>query len=211
MSTSYTILTGAKTVDGSIKQWVNDTLVPSATILSEAQEWIYRRLRVREMLTATTGTLATAADTIALPTGYVATKLLMFTEQHKAELRARDPKDVTLAFEWDNASRVREKPRWFYADGSNLQLDAPADQSYPWRHLYYRALDDLSSGSPTNFLTTKAQRLLRCACVALAVEWKVKGTEEKAYWMNLAMTEIAELNRESDFAAQDIDMMVIPE
>lgn len=51
MAINWTTLTGAKTVSGSIANWVNRSDLPTENILLEAEAWIYSYLRTREMMT----------------------------------------------------------------------------------------------------------------------------------------------------------------
>lgn len=49
MAVNWTTLSGAKTVEGSIKNWVNRTDIPITNILIEVQAYIYNELRDQEM------------------------------------------------------------------------------------------------------------------------------------------------------------------
>ena len=60
MPMNYSDLVATKTTAGSIKQWLNHDGVPSTTILEEAEAWVYQRLRIRQMITSSAGTLTTS-------------------------------------------------------------------------------------------------------------------------------------------------------
>lgn len=71
MAMSWTSLTGAKTVAGSIAKWVNFTLLDIETTVDEAQALIYMAMRCREMRTAYHFTMTQGMSYIALPTRFL--------------------------------------------------------------------------------------------------------------------------------------------
>lgn len=71
MAMDFLELVGAKTKPGSILNFVNYKKVPVEVVLTEAEAFIYSRLRVREMKADASITLAEHAWTAALPTGYL--------------------------------------------------------------------------------------------------------------------------------------------
>lgn len=209
MAMSYTSLVADKDTDGSIKNWVNNSTIPSTTVLDEAEQWIYRRLRVRQMLTTATGNIAADATTLSAPTRFLAAKHLMITGANQDEIKMRSPEDVRRGWSYDSASaRVTGKPQYFWEDGTTLTFDYKADQQYPYDLLYYETPASLASSSnETNFLTTRAPYLLRCACLGFANDF-LKDKTERTYWLGMALGEIQTLNDESDFAKRDIDAVV---
>ena len=82
------------------------------------------------------------------------------------------------------------------------------DQAYPYRLVYFGQPNALSNGNKSNFLTTRAPRLIRCVCTALANEF-MKDDAEKAYWLALAVGEVNELNVEADMELQGMELEVI--
>lgn len=212
MAMTYTVLTGAKSVAGSIANWVNSSAADASTILDEAQDWIYERLRVPDMLNVDPAvSLALAAETLTVTTDYIATKVMIFTGTDMAEIRRADAKDVELSYTYDgNGARVPGKPKMFYRIGTTLQLDVPADKAYTIRHLYFKRPAYLSGSVLTNFLTDRCKKLVRSACMLNANEF-LKDDEEKSYWLQIAMNEIETLNIASDFESLDADLVVTPQ
>lgn len=206
----YTVLIGDKKTDGSVRNWLNNDLVPSLTILHQAETWLYRRLRIREMLTTTTGTLAADAETIPLPDRYVAPRSLFFTGILAGEIKHRRIEEVEAAFAYDSdGNRVTGRPVAYAADATVLQLDCPADQDYPWRLRYYQQLASLSSDNPSNVLTGRAFNAFHAAAMGFACRWdKEDGAES---WFQQAVAHVEEINVEDDqeLAATEMAVQVI--
>lgn len=211
MATSFTTLTADKNTDGSIKNFVNDSTVPSATMLDMAEDWIYRRLRVREMLKTETGTMTQDSDTIAAPADYISPRLFMITGTEKVILEHRILEDVEGAFTYDSDdNRVSAKPRFYTVNATNIQLDAPALEAYPYHLTYFARLAALGAGNPTNFLTS-APRLLNAVCIAFAYEY-IKQVEDMKYWLAVATNELMEMIAVYDAeVGRDLHLAVRPE
>ena len=213
--TSYPDLIAAKGTVGSIKRWVNNNTVDSATIVTEAEAWIYSRLRDRRMLTSTSGTLGTAVDTLALPARFKQWKHFMF--EASGTTAKSIPVRKTLEFVLDrfsyqgDGSRETGLPLYWATDAENMQFEKKNDKARPFRLTYYQALASLSTatGGTTNFLTEDYPTLLRKVCMGFANEF-LKDEREKVYWLKLAEAEINEANVESDedLVAADIQMIV---
>lgn len=207
---TYTILTGAMTVDGSIKNWIRNSAVPSAAILGEAQDWIYQRLRVRQMMQAATGTLSSGAGTLSLSgLNYRQATLFMFTGTEKSVLTKKTLDAVEGAWQYDGAgARATGKPSQFAADADSLVFDTLAQQAYTYRFRYYGALTALTvTTNETNFLTDVYSSLLRAACMYRAFEW-MKDQKEKTYWKGVAEAEVFEANKDSDLELSGVEVVV---
>lgn len=195
----YTTLVAAKTTEGSIKNWLNDSAVPATTVLTEAEAWIYERLRAREMLAAATGTISSAADTIAVPSGYRIGLILWITGVNKAKLSRRTIEEVEGAFEYDSSgARVSDKPSLWYAGASTIQFNCTADQAYPYRLIYWGTPTALGAGNTTNFLTSRYPRLLRLACLGIGYEWKKDVGQRDVAKLQEAAIEIELANQNAD-------------
>lgn len=207
----YTTLVGLRTVDGSIRQWVNDSSIPATVILEEAEAWIYRRLRIKDMLTTASGTIAassnpaTSASSVAHPARYIASKRFELLTPTRAALTKRTA-DALLALQSIDTlgNYDRRTPANYASIGATFQLDSAADQDYTYRVLYYAALAPLSALNTTNALTDRAPRLVRAACLYAANEFR-KNDTEKTYWLNAAEAEIKRLNAEDDFEQGGVD------
>lgn len=67
MAMNFSDLIGAKSIAGSIHNWVNYRKTPVEVVLEEAQAMIFALLRVRQMKTSSVITLPVGAYTAALP------------------------------------------------------------------------------------------------------------------------------------------------
>ena len=205
----YTTLVAGAGTDGSIKNWVNKSTVPSTTVLTEAEAWIYRRLRVRQMLTNETGTMSTSNDYVSLPSDYIADRKLRITGTNAAEIKRKTLEYVEDLFAYDaSGTRVSEKPAFYYNSDTRSQFPNLPDQAYAYRRVYYGVLDALSASNLTNFLTDRAPMLLRAACMMSANAF-LKDDAEKTYWEEQALKEVAVLNIENDFEQRDLDAAVV--
>lgn len=195
----YAMLIGPADDDGSIKRWVSDDEVDAITILTEAQDWIYSRLRDWRMLSIdTTLTMSTSAETLTAPTDFIKPVSFNITGTDKGRLELFSPERIEKEWAYDSdGNLVTGKPGGFYMRGSTIQLNKKPDSAYTTRLLYYAKPADLGNSNTTNFLTDFYPRILRCACVAFAYEWKRK-TDEKTYWLNIAAAEIEARHMQSD-------------
>ena len=207
---NYNDLIAVKGTVGSIRNWVNNDEVPAATIVTEAEAWIYQRLRVREMIARVTGTLTTSIDNIPLPADYQDSVKFMFTATAttaKFSPSFKPLSDVLDAWNYDGTARATGLPRYWGLTGTSIQFNDPADRNYPWHLEYYRIPPALSTAtaSSTNFLTSRYPKMLRAACAAGAYEW-LRNEKEKIYWQSVAAREIADASRTADLAYAGSDM-----
>lgn len=178
----YSTLIAAKTTDGSIKNWCNYSLVPAEVCLTEAEAWIYSKLRVREMLTLASDTIAEGAEFLALPTGYVGTLSLRRVGSFPGEIELQDPElfEEMLVTDEDGAL-LQSCPDRAAVSASRLEFNCGADDAYPYRWWYYRSLDALSGDNLTNFLTSKYPHLLRTACIFRAFDHMKQWSASQRY------------------------------
>jgi hypothetical protein len=207
MPMTYTILTGAKDTEGSIKYWVRHSEVPSSYILERAQDAIYQILRVREMVKRTEGTIAEDATTLAIPADMLEPIALV----RRGEYQGR----ITILDQEHFESRVGENPNdsnsvypgtpvFATYDQSYFYFDAKADQDYPYRLWYMQkpALLEATTGE-TNFLTVRYGNILEAMCKHYA--WDHRGDEGKAAGeLEKAMAYITKANEEYDMFRQSI-------
>lgn len=210
--TTYTNLVASKTTEGSIKQWVNNSYVPSTTILTEAEAWIYQRLRVRQMLTSTTGTATASSTAITLPDRYRQAVNLMFTPNGvvaQSYPQKKTLQELLQNYTYDGTGvRSAGRPLMYAADASELKFEKMTDQAYPYQFDYYQAMPALTgTATETNFLTQDYPKLLRSTCMALAYEF-LKNNAEKVYWLGIAQAEINQANIESDLELSGADLEV---
>jgi len=197
---SYVTMISSKSTAGSIAAWVNDdnVVAQAADMVSDAEQAIYQRLRVREMLTSVTGTITASASTLTLPSDYRQSRFLRITGTDAALVDRKTLEEVQAAKSYDGSGSLSTgKPTIWHAAGTTLYFAVRADKAYPYELWYYRELPALSTATATNFLTNKYPRLLRCMCLAYANEFK-KHESEVVRWTQLASAEIQAANVESD-------------
>lgn len=204
---TYTILTGAKDTEGSIKYWVRHTEVPSAYILARAQDAIYQILRVREMVKRSEGTIPEDAMTLAIPADMLEPIALLRRGSYKGKIIILDQEH----FE----SRVGENPDdsndpypgtpcIATYDQSYFYFDAKADQDYPYR-LWYMHKPALlaSSTNETNFLTTRYPNILEAMCKHYAYAHR-ENEGQASTELEKASAFITKANEEYDMFRQTI-------
>lgn len=196
MTITYSVLVGDKNTDGSIKQWVNNSLIPSAIILDLAEQYIYQSLRIREMVTLATGTIAADAETINLPERYRTPLSLWISGAEKGQIKHRLKEDVEAARPYDgDGNLVAERPKLFFADATAIRFQSKSDKEYPYRFWHYAALAPLSDSNQTNALTEKYADVLYAACEFRANWWLRKADQVGSQQMTDAI--IRRANREA--------------
>jgi hypothetical protein len=199
MGVTYSGLTGTRASQSSIRGWINQD-VPADVILDDAQAHIFRRLRVREMIAITTGTITASSTAVALPVRYLSTKRLRVVSPDAYEIQPRLIEDLDDMRSYDGSGGVSlGSPMMFAEAGTAAEFDVASDQAYVYRWTYFQEPARLSTATETNWLTDKAPRLVRAACLAFANEY-MKDQAEKVYWLQVAEAEIDRLNEEYDMA-----------
>lgn len=206
MAMTYTKLVGDKTVDGSIKNWINWDQSPSDTILTEAQAFIYSRLRVREMSSFTTAlSIIQGASTLAMPANYIANKTLDILTPWQAHIDMLDEEYFVKFRSVDDAGVLYEGQPcvcMIIGDPAVAYFDVRADQAYTASMSYYARPDDLAlTVNEENWLTRRYPQLLRAVCNYLAFLHKKEMTQAKG-WESIAMSFVNDANVEKDMEAQ---------
>jgi hypothetical protein len=211
---TWSILTGANTVPGSISNWLSKASLSSGPdgvadyVLGEAESWIYRRLRHWKMLTPPQAiTLTQGLDTLDISSFDGFLEPMDFWYLNNGGPYWMVQKDATQVYQsWsynsDN-SRQQNPPVIYSFNQTYIQFDSPADQTYPGYLTYYKQPAALSSTNQTNFLTELYARLIRAACMASACEWAKdngQGNFDRTYWDQIALEEIERAKAESDRA-----------
>lgn len=190
MAVNFSTITGAKTVLGSIANYVNRSDLPTANILLESESMICERLRVREMQAREVLTFALSTQTAALPTGFLdpigyrpyelGCELLFVHEGDLDEVR-------TSA----GVLSSGDPSRWTII-GETAYLDTLPDAAYSGYLHFYKRPTALSVSNETNWLTIRYPSLLRYACMAKAYEHM--KDQKAAEYLQLTMGAIAEAN-----------------
>jgi hypothetical protein len=169
VTSSFTTLTGAKTVAGSLKRWANHDTLDSEGILTEAEAWIYQRLRTKEMQTIATGTVAIGQDGFALPTGFLA-PLRFSIHDGQQDLNYQHEQLINLTLDTDGAL-PDGTPTSFAIMENAIQFNTVADEAFDYTFRYYAAPTALSASNETNFLTVRYPTLLRRVGLMFAYEF----------------------------------------
>jgi hypothetical protein len=167
---NYSTLVGPRETVGSIQYAINYSRIDSDGILDEAEAWIYAKLRVPDMRSTATVTIASGASTASFPTGYrdpIHFGIPGFTSRLK--LKDIDWFRTHLGFDEDGVLPEGQPSYWCKNDGL-IQLNTLADQEYSARMVYYRTPTALSASNETNWLTDKYPTLLRRVCLMFAAE-----------------------------------------
>lgn len=175
----YSQLVAGKSTANSIKSWINWDIAPSTDILTEAEAFIYSKLRVREMKKLLTGTQIDDGDqSYAMPADFIASisfrrigpsagKIHILDSEHMEGMNDIDADGLFIRGIPDKCQIIEDPPIAYF--------NCEPNDDFPVRLVYFRRLPALSVGNPTNFLTTRYPTLLRTACLMQA--WRFK----KAY------------------------------
>lgn len=207
MPMTYTILTGNKDTEGSIKYWVRHSEVPSIYILERAQDAIYQILRVREMVTRTQGTIPLNATTLAMPADILEPIWLGRRGDYQGKIRLLDQEHFESRVGEnpdDNNDVYPGTPSQATYDGTTFYFDAKADREYPYRLWYMRKPALLAaSANESNFLTNRYGNILEAMCKHYAFEHR--GDDGKsATELEKAAGFIGKANEEYDMFRQSI-------
>ena len=104
---------GAKTVAGSLKYWVNHSVLPADDILADAQNEIYARLRVREMRASTDIVVAIGDFKTNVPADFL--DPISFKDNFKSDIALRDPDVLEDMRAFDSSGNLIQGPISDYA------------------------------------------------------------------------------------------------
>jgi len=196
---NYDILIADKNTNGSIRNTANYDRIPSVWVVEQAEQYIYERLRIREMLDTAVGTLTAGAGTVVLPPRYRAARNFQFTGSEAGLCTLRDATSVRELWSYDGntGARTTGKPLNYSCDATSIVFDYIADKDYPYSFLHWAALAPLTSQNPTNVLTDRCVRTLNLACLGFAAE-HMKQPQDRQYYLQLTDAEILLQNQNAD-------------
>ncbi len=137
---------------------------------------IYRDLRVRQMETALSDTIASGV--IAVPTGYIEMKHARIDGTPTQKLIRKDAEWIYHNYPSRSAGG---KPSHFAREGSNLIFGPYPDSNYTVKGSYYKRLDPLSVSNTSNWLITDAPDLILFAALCEAEPYRAND-ERTALW-----------------------------
>lgn len=194
---NFTSLTADKTTSGSIRRWVNHADVDSDAVLEDAQALIFQTLRVREMRSEFTPLTMVAGDSSkALPDGFL-DPIALYDLTNSIKFSLRTEEWLGDKRPYDSGTLASGTPRNYAIFSEALQFDLSYDAAATLKLIGFKAPVVLSSGNPTNFLTTRYPHLLRAACLARAYSYRNSDERAASELQNLAAF-IAKTNIESD-------------
>ena len=211
MST-FTIMTGTKGVEGAIKTDVNHSLVASAIMLTQAQAWIYQRLRVRKMKTVATGTMTASQGVITLPTRYKQGIDFKITPTGAtlaaSNLKRKDLEWVEDRWTYDGTGvRTNGRPRFWATSETDIVFEQLTDQAYEYRFRHFQSLPALSTDTETNFLTEDHPGLLHAANMFRSFAF-LRNIPQRDYWHQVALAEINDANVADDLEREGEEMVM---
>lgn len=203
----YTTLVAAKTTEGSIKDWANYSRIPSTQILTEAEAFIYARIRSSEMLVIDTAvSIAQDATYIAKPAGWQSS-LIFSIPQYMPRVRFIDPGRFYAKLALDTTGAYPSgTPTYYSMFNGRFNFNTKADQAYTAHHIYYKSLDALSGSNEQNFLTDDHPTLLRRTCLMLCAEyrkdWKARDRYERDV---LRLINDVNIEHDEELATMELD------
>ena len=199
--TTYATLNGAKTVEGSIKYAVNHSTVPSASIITNAEAFIYSRLRVREMKALATGTLTSGTSTLTLPTDFREAIWLGLGGDYARNIPILDEDHSERITGYTTAGALNSgPPSYCRIDDTIATFDTVFDQNYTYRLHYFKTPTALVTAS-SNFLSTRYEHVLEAICKYFAYMHR----ENMPYadrWLQIGLAGIEQANAENDMHLQ---------
>jgi hypothetical protein len=204
MAMTYTVLTGSKDTEGSIKYFVRHSLVPSDSILVAAQGLIYSLLRCREMKTRLRGSISASVSELLLPADFMEPVSFWLAGDDKLKLRLLDEDHFESRLGTDSSDiPYAGIPTEYTADATKAYFNATTDKTYLYR-LWYMAHPAILSGSnETNFLTSRYPHILEAMCKYYAYTHR-ENDGEATQWLAIAKAGIDTANGEYDLFRQSI-------
>ena len=167
---TFTVLTGAKTVSGSIKSWQNYSKIDSEGVLLESEAMIFQSLRVREMRASETLTVKVGAAGVDLPDGFLdPLKLRDITNDSDISIKSEEMIEDLRS--WTSGVLDSGDPSCFAIFDEQFQFDCATTTQWRARALFYKKPDVLSTSNERSFLTDRYPHILRMACLATAARF----------------------------------------
>lgn len=198
MAMTFTTLTGAKSVDGSIKSWMNYARVDAEGVLLEAETMIAERLRVREMRASDSLPVRVGDSGIDLPDQFL-DPIEARDITNDADIEYRDPSDLERMRSWTATVLDSGDPAFYSIFDEQYQFDCKTTTAWRLRVLFYQRPTPLSSSNKTNFLTIRYPHILRMACLATGARF-AHDDEVFAREQRLLFASIDEANARDEMA-----------
>lgn len=209
MGYTYDTLMGGKADAGSLRNWMNRGDLPAALILAEAESLIAQHLRVTDMVTTVTGTLAAGGAVILAPERFLELRSLRFVTPDIYKLTPIPVEELTDARQYEaDGALVRDMPpaRFAYM-GGGFALQTANDVERGYQVVFMQAPPALGPTQQTNILTDRYPRLLRAALLCAAHEF-MKDHGTAAYWLGSLKEQVLSIHEANAAAVRPVVNMV---
>ncbi len=150
----------------AVSNWLDRTdltnRIPEFIALGENE--IFRRTKIREGETRATLSTVSGTKYYALPSGYKSMRHFQLNTDPVRDLDYMTPEQIVLS--WPSAGKG--KPCNYTVVGDELRLSPTPDIVYTMEMTYWKRIDALSDGNPTNFFMDKAPDVLLYAALMQA-------------------------------------------
>lgn len=171
------------------------TYIPDFITLAEAR--IYRELKVRQMETALSETIASGV--IAVPSGYTQMK---FAYVDGSPIKKLERFDLERLYQEYPTRSADGKPSAYARESTSFIFGPYPDSGYTIKGVYYKKLDPLSDANTSNWLITDAPDLILFASLCEAEPF-IKNDPRLVLWeakYQNAKTEIRNQDRDEEFS-----------
>lgn len=158
-------ITDYATLKTEVAAWLHraDLTNEIVGLIQFGENRIYRDLRVRQMETALSGTIASGV--IAVPSGYLELKNAYVNTAPVQKLERKDAEWIYAQYPTRSSDRV---PRFIAREATNFIFGPYPDSTYTVKGVYYKQLAALSASNTTNWLITDAPELILFATLCEA-------------------------------------------
>lgn len=217
MVMSFTTLTGTKATAGSIINWTGLTRIDPATVLDLAQAAIFTgmnpygirmtALRVRQMRTMATLSMADGDSTEALPTRYL-DPIEMRDISNNTRLEQVFEGDMLRLRSYTSGVLDDGLPRYYAVFDELIQFDRTYEEATTLHFLHYAEPARLAADTnETNWLTSRYPHMLLEACKGYAHDFMQHEEAARACFVKLGALAAA-ANAESDLGRRDTHYFV---
>jgi hypothetical protein len=199
MALTYSSLAGTKADPDSIAWWVNATNLPAASLITDAQAYIYGHLRTREMKATAPISVVLNDATHALPTRFLDPWLLQ--DRYGMRVELIPPRNLMNRWVFDDSGLLQQGRISYYAImNEQVVFDTKSDMTQTMQMLFYQRPADLAaSTNETNWLTNRYPNMIRAACLFHAFEFR-QDMAMVQYWQQRTDKLIADANAEADLS-----------
>lgn len=157
----------------------NNDVTDASDVVTLAEARIYRELRVRQMETSLSETIASGV--ISVPSGFLELKNAYIDYSGSNKLTRKSAEWIYL--EYPDRS-IGGLPQFIARDGSNFIFGPYPNSNYTVKGTYYKKLDPLSDSNTSNWLITDVPDLILAASVAQLMIY-IQHDQQLAKWESI--------------------------